>query len=306
MGRGGARGLRLRARRLCRAFRRASRASGGAPGRATAHPRLAICSACWRRGCCRFDLVLLAGLDETVWPPRRAPTPSSTGRCARRSAFRAPERRIGQTAHDFVAALGARRGDRQPRAKARRRADRRLALPAAHRGAVAGEAALREARARRDYLGLRARSTGRRPTQRDQARRRRGRRWRCGRSSLSVTRIETLRRDPYAIYAERILRLRRWTPIGAALWAARDRHAMARGAERLRGALPRAAPLPTARARLSSGLAARALCARCSPIPRFARCTGRASIRGLNFYLDFERGRRAHRRAHARREGGRA
>src|SRR5262249_3000367 len=31
---------------------------------------------------------------------------------------------------------------------------------------------------------------------------------------LSVTRVETLRRDPYAIYAERILRLRPLDPIG--------------------------------------------------------------------------------------------
>ena len=46
-------------------------------------------------------------------------------------------------------------------------------------------------------------------------RRRRARRWRRARSSLSVTEIETWIRDPYAIYARRILRLEPLDPIDA-------------------------------------------------------------------------------------------
>src|SRR5580704_18575503 len=34
---------------------------------------------------------------------------------------------------------------------------------------------------------------------------------------LSVTQIETLRRDPYALYAEKILRLKEFDPLGGAL-----------------------------------------------------------------------------------------
>ena len=37
---------------------------------------------------------------------RRPPTPSSTGPCARSSGLTPPERRIGQTAHDFTMAMG--------------------------------------------------------------------------------------------------------------------------------------------------------------------------------------------------------
>ena len=93
------------------------------------------CSACWRRGCCDFDRVVLAGLDETVWPPA-ARTDAFLNRQMRADlGLSPPERRIGQTAQDFVAALGGGDAVLDAREEARRLADRRLALPAPHRGA---------------------------------------------------------------------------------------------------------------------------------------------------------------------------
>ena len=81
-----------------------------------------------------FDRVLLAGLDETVWPPA-VETDAFLNRPMRAAlGLSAPERRIGQTAHDFVAALGRARGDPEPGEEARRPADRRLSLSAAHGG----------------------------------------------------------------------------------------------------------------------------------------------------------------------------
>ena len=51
---------------------------------------------------------MLAGLDEKVWPPA-VETDAFLNRPMRAGlGLSAPERRIGQTAHDFVAALGAR------------------------------------------------------------------------------------------------------------------------------------------------------------------------------------------------------
>ena len=57
---------------------RAPPASGG-------HPRLMILGLLEAR-LLSFDRVLLAGLDETVWPPAVGLTPFSTGRCAPPSA----------------------------------------------------------------------------------------------------------------------------------------------------------------------------------------------------------------------------
>jgi ATP-dependent helicase/nuclease subunit B len=160
-----------------------------------------------------FDLTLLAGLDETVWPPS-AETDAFLNRPMRAElGLSPPERRIGQTAHDLTAGLGA------PQAilsRARKRggaptvASRFIQRIAAAAGAKAFDAAL--TRGER-YLSL-ARAIDRpaailraerpRPTPPVALRP----------QKLSVTRIETLRRDPYAIYAERILRLRPLDPIG--------------------------------------------------------------------------------------------
>ncbi len=79
---------------------RAPPASGG-------HPRLMILGLLEAR-LLSFDRVLLAGLDETVWPPA-VETDAFLNRPMRAAlGLSAPERRIGQTAHDFVSALGAR------------------------------------------------------------------------------------------------------------------------------------------------------------------------------------------------------
>ena len=103
-----------------------------APPSRASHPRLQILGLLEAR-LLAFDLTLLAGLDETVWPPA-AETDAFLNRSMRAAlGLSPPERRIGQTAHDFVAALGAPAGHRQPRAQTRRRADRRFALSPAHR-----------------------------------------------------------------------------------------------------------------------------------------------------------------------------
>ncbi|HLJ72739.1 MAG TPA: double-strand break repair protein AddB [Roseiarcus sp.] len=159
-----------------------------------------------------FDLALLAGLDETVWPPA-AETDAFLNRPMREQlGLSPPERRIGQTAHDLVAALGA------PEAilsRAKKRggaptvASRFVQRLAAAAGAEAFDAAL--ARGER-YLAL-ARAIDRPAAFIRAERPRPAPPVRLRPTKLSVTRIETLRRDPYAIYAERILKLKPLDPI---------------------------------------------------------------------------------------------
>ncbi len=191
----------------------ATRAPPGPRG----HPRVALLGLLEAR-LLGFDRIVLAGLDETVWPPA-ARTDAFLNRQMRDDlGLTPPERRIGQTAQDFVAAMGvsdvlltrakkrggsptvasrflrrieALAGDETEGLRARGRPyldlagwlDRAEPALAAERPAPAPPVALRPQR-------------------------------------LSVTRIETLRRDPYAIYAERILRLSPMPPIGPELSAA--------------------------------------------------------------------------------------
>lgn len=177
------------------------------------HPRLKILGLLEAR-LLTADVMLLAGLDEGVWPPQAA-TDAFLNRPMRAElGLTPPERRIGQTAHDFVMAMGnplvvvsrAKKRDGTPTVPSRFL--QRLA-------ALAGEASWRMFQARGDRLLAFAQALDRpetvaaisRPMPRPSVALRPMR--------LSVTRIETLRRDPYAIYAERILRLEPLADLGS-------------------------------------------------------------------------------------------
>ena len=186
-----------------------------APPSRASHPRLQILGLLEAR-LLAFDLTLLAGLDETVWPPA-AETDAFLNRSMRAAlGLSPPERRIGQTAHDFVAALGA------PHVIVSRARKRGGAPTVASRflqriAAVAGSTAYAAAEARgARYLALAEaldRPAAYRPRRRPEPKPPLALRPR----SLSVTRVETLRRDPYAIFAERVLQLAPLAPIGPAI-----------------------------------------------------------------------------------------
>lgn len=168
------------------------------------HPRLKIFGLLEAR-LMDADVMVLGGLDETIWPPQ-AKSDAFLNRPMRAAlGLTPPERKIGQTAHDFVAAMGHARVILS-------RAVKRAGTPTVASRFVQRLAAL----AGKDFEACRARgkffleharaidrpaapSASRRPMPCPPVELRPRR--------LSVTRIETLRRDPYAIYAEYILRL---------------------------------------------------------------------------------------------------
>ena len=182
------------------------------------HPRLKILGLLEAR-LMPCDLALLGGLDETVWPPQSNADAFLNRPMRAELGLSSPERRIGQTAHDFAQAMGAQDvviTRAQKRGGSPTVPSRFLQRLAALAGAVQwsqckarGERALALARLvdGDSEEGQRAR----RPTPRP--------RLALRPTSLSVTRIETLRRDPYSIYAERILNLKPMEPIGAEMGA---------------------------------------------------------------------------------------
>jgi ATP-dependent helicase/nuclease subunit B len=180
-----------------------------------AHPRLQILGLLEAR-LVDADVILLGGLDETVWPPQ-ARSDSFLNRPMRAAlGLTPPERKLGQMAHDFAQAMGkgkvilsrARKRDGAPVAASR----------FLQRMAALGDAAWQACRERGHYYLHLARGIDRpapvpvsiaRPLPRPPVELRPKR--------LSVTQIETLRRDPYALYAERILHLKQLDPAGGAL-----------------------------------------------------------------------------------------
>lgn len=176
------------------------------------HPRLKILGRLEAR-LLDVDLMLLAGLDEMVWPPA-----TEAGAFLNRSmraalGLSAPERRIGQSAHDFLMAFGARevvvsraqkRGDSPTVASRFISRVKALAGSAFDACKARGDAMLEVAEAL-DRPAVVAACERPNPTPPLELRP----------QQLSVTRIETLRRDPYSIYAERILRLAPLAPLGA-------------------------------------------------------------------------------------------
>ena len=153
------------------------------------------------------DTLVLGGLNEGSWP-RRAEADRFMSRLMKSGLDLAPpERRIGLAAHDFWMAMGtgkvvltraARAGDAP--AVASRWLQRLTTFVGPAQAARCGPAvtscsagrAVSTTAPRWDRSSGPSRSRRRRPSQR-----------------FSVTEIETLRRDPYAVYAKRILGLAR-------------------------------------------------------------------------------------------------
>lgn len=160
------------------------------------------------------DLLILGGLDEGVWPSEARTDPWLSRQMRSAIGLPSPERRIGLAAHDFCAAMGtervvicrAKRRGGTPTVESRwvqrlrallgdrfgdltARGERYLAL-------ARGLDAVPPIEVRPTSRPMPAPKVGARPTE------------------LSVTSIEQLIRDPYAVYARRILQLVPLDPIG--------------------------------------------------------------------------------------------
>ncbi|MFN3548303.1 MAG: double-strand break repair protein AddB [Mesorhizobium sp.] len=158
------------------------------------------------------DLLVVGGLNEGTWP-RKAEADRFMSRMMKTGIdLEPPERRIGQAAHDFMMAMGA------PRLVLTRaaRAGDAPAVPSRwlqRLTTLVGEAPAKAMRARGDRYLAWARQLDAGPdvpfverpypTPPVEARP----------ESFSVTEVETLRRDPYAVYARRILDLKPLDPL---------------------------------------------------------------------------------------------
>lgn len=260
----------------------------GLRGPKNAHPRLKIFGLLEAR-LMPADVILLGGLDEAVWPPQ-AQTDAFLNRPMRAAlGLTPPERKLGQTAHDFAQCLGHEKAILS-------RAAKRSGSPTTpsrfiQRMAALGDEAWRVCGERGKFYVDLARAIDRplealaqvkRPMPRPPLDLRP--------KSLSVTRIETLRRDPYAIYAERILELAPLDPLGGAPGAAEFGSAVHAALERFVAAFP-AGPLPDdARQRLCA-LLRQGLAAHLED-PGFTALQWPRLGRTIDFYLGFEARRR--------------
>lgn len=177
-----------------------------------AHPRLKILGLLEAR-LLDADLMLLAGLDETIWPPQAEAGAFLNRSMRRQLGLSPPERRIGQTAHDFTMAFGA-RDVVLSRARKRAGAPTVASRFVTRLAALAGDAFAPCQRRGDEKIALAAeldrpekQQTIARPLPRPPVDLRP--------DTLSVTRIETLRRDPYSIFAEHVLRLVALPALGA-------------------------------------------------------------------------------------------
>lgn len=170
------------------------------------HPRIAIWGLIEAR-LQRADLMILAGLNEGVWPALPAPDPWLAPRL--RSALGLPslERRIGLSAHGFAVALGApqvlvtraRRDARSPTV-----ASRFWLRLEALTGGVTRAPRLHEWARAIDRPGGQC-APVRRPSPSPRVRPTR----------ISVTEVDRLKADPFAFYARRVLGLGVLEPVGA-------------------------------------------------------------------------------------------
>ena len=177
------------------------------------HPRISIWGTLEAR-LQSVDVVVLGGLNEGTWPAATRLDPLLSRPMREALDMEPPERRIGLAAHDFAQALGhaevwltrADREDGEPRV-ASRWLQRLMAY--------AGPALTETMRARGDDVLAWARSLDRPEAPDPPVRPRPSPPLSARPKTLSVTRMETLIRDPYAVYARAVLRLRPFEPLGA-------------------------------------------------------------------------------------------
>ena len=259
-------------------------AAARAPPSGVGHPRLMILGLLEAR-LLSFDRVILAGLDETVWPPA-GETDAFLNRPMRAAlGLSAPERRIGQTAHDFVSALGAREAILS-RAKKRGGQPTVASRFLQRMAAAAGQRAMTEPEERGQRYLAYARALDRPTEFRAQPRPAPRPPVELRPKGLSVTRIETLRRDPYAIYAEYVLRLKALEPVEEDIRPRQTGIAWHAALQEFVEAYPSGALPPDARDRLVS--IARARFALLLDDPTFALHWPNIE-KGLDFFLAFER-----------------
>ena len=166
-------------------------------------------------------LVILGGLNEGGWPQALDPDPWLSRPMRRQAGLPLPERRIGLSAHDFQIAVAgaevmltrARRSDEAETIPARWL--NRLVNLVAGLPAQDGKAALKAMRARGDvWLAHAAALAAPGPADQAPAAPRPAPRPPApALRELSVTAVSRLIRDPYAIYAARVLRLRALDPL---------------------------------------------------------------------------------------------
>ncbi len=182
------------------------------------HPRVAILGQQEAR-MQHADLMILGGLNEGVWPGNPADDPWLSRPMRAKLGLTEPERRIGLAAHDFVALAAqheviltrARRKDGAPSNPSRFLLRLTTLAQQSPQRVIPAHPSLAIARAL-DQSGIPQPASRPMPRPPVSARPR----------SLSVTRIETWVRDPYAIYAELVLKLKPLKKLARAL-DARDR-----------------------------------------------------------------------------------
>ncbi len=168
------------------------------------------------------DLVILAGLNEGVWPERPAPDPWMNRDMRKKLGLLLPERRIGLSAHDFQQGIGA------PQVVLTRaiRDDEAETVPSRWINRMTNLMSGMSEKGARTLKDMKERGSAWLHVARELDRPQRDRH--CAvpaprpsprppvdvrPTELSFTRISTLIRDPYAIYGQKILRLHALDPL---------------------------------------------------------------------------------------------
>jgi ATP-dependent helicase/nuclease subunit B len=259
------------------------------PGGAS-HPRLRILGVLEAR-LIQADLVILAGLEEGLWPAAAPIDPFLSRPMRARIGLPPPERRIGLAAHDFAQAACApevvllhtqRRGG-SPTVQSRWLWRLRTLIAGAGLDPLGRPEVLAWARA------LDAPLADPPPSLRTAQRPRPAPPVSARPRELPVTAVETWVRDPYAIYARRILRLKRLDPPDARMDAMARGTAIHRAFERF--ALDHPDELPEDGEQIFQALIWEALEAAGMPRPRMVREAALAR-NVAPWVLEFERRRR--------------